>query len=494
MPRIFLDSSLKVLTQDRLLAGLETIFQQLEDQTNAGAQIITLDNANQTLPQGMVKGDLVFNIANGELRGGIFNGITVVYTSFGSFVGAITDSQHGTRSGGTLHALVTTLVAGFMSAADKTALDGLVTNGAAKLTTARLINGSSFDGTADIIVSNLQFFGNGSDGALAAGFGTITLTQDRFYSSITFNATDKIVTAGYKVFCSGIVDMSNAGASAIVAGTNPNGGNAAGSTPGVAPTSVIPGTVSNGGTGTIGKTGGTGVGVAGFATFFGANGNGGRGGFSGAGGAGTAGAGGAGAINTAPTSFLSLLRADVHLIRGTGLTGGATAGSTGGSGAGTGSLAGGGSGATGNGGSVGALFFATLQRAGTTAASAIFYGGGSGGNGGNSPNPAAGGGGGSGGGGGGWIYLLVGKLLGSAATNMLDTSGGASGNGGTGNTTGVGGGGASGGNGGRITVINISANTAVETDNTAVAGTAGTAAVGTVAGTGGAGAVSKVTL
>jgi hypothetical protein len=36
-----------------------------------------------------------------------------------------TDAQHGTRGGGTLHAEATTLVAGFMSAADKTKLDGI---------------------------------------------------------------------------------------------------------------------------------------------------------------------------------------------------------------------------------------------------------------------------------------------------------------------------------------------------------------------------------
>ena len=44
-----------------------------------------------------------------------------------------TDAQHGVRGGGTQHAVVTTLVNGFMSAADKTKLDG-VASGAAALT------------------------------------------------------------------------------------------------------------------------------------------------------------------------------------------------------------------------------------------------------------------------------------------------------------------------------------------------------------------------
>lgn len=40
-------------------------------------------------------------------------------------VGVISDAQHGSRGGGALHALATTMAPGFMSAADKTALDNL---------------------------------------------------------------------------------------------------------------------------------------------------------------------------------------------------------------------------------------------------------------------------------------------------------------------------------------------------------------------------------
>jgi hypothetical protein len=45
--------------------------------------------------------------------------------ALGSIAGTIDDTQHGTRGGGTLHSAATTSTAGFMSAADKAALDAL---------------------------------------------------------------------------------------------------------------------------------------------------------------------------------------------------------------------------------------------------------------------------------------------------------------------------------------------------------------------------------
>lgn len=123
MARIFLDSSLKVFPPDQLRAGIETLFQQLEDQINAGTDIVSLTDNNQTLPEGMRRGDIVFDIQRGELRVGVFNGANVFYASFGSFAGTITDAQHGPRAGGDLHTNATTAVAGFMSGSDKTKLD-----------------------------------------------------------------------------------------------------------------------------------------------------------------------------------------------------------------------------------------------------------------------------------------------------------------------------------------------------------------------------------
>ncbi len=123
MARVYLSSNLVSTPTAELQSALMTIVQQLEDQINAGPAIASLSDTNRTLPQGMISGDLIFDNQNGELKVGIYNGATVLYVSFGSFVGAITDLQHGTRSGGTLHPVATTSVAGFMSAADKTKSD-----------------------------------------------------------------------------------------------------------------------------------------------------------------------------------------------------------------------------------------------------------------------------------------------------------------------------------------------------------------------------------
>lgn len=48
--------------------------------------------------------------------------------NLGSIAGTLTDTQHGARGGGTLHAVATQSVAGFMSATDKTRLDGITAN------------------------------------------------------------------------------------------------------------------------------------------------------------------------------------------------------------------------------------------------------------------------------------------------------------------------------------------------------------------------------
>lgn len=100
-----------------------SVFNQLEDQINAGTDLVGLDDSSQKLPEGIKTRDVVVNMQNGELKVGIFNGKSVVYASFGSFTGAITDAQHGTRSGGLLHALATSVLNGFMSGADKAKLD-----------------------------------------------------------------------------------------------------------------------------------------------------------------------------------------------------------------------------------------------------------------------------------------------------------------------------------------------------------------------------------
>lgn len=123
MARIFLDSSLKNLDPKQFKSGLEAIFQQLEDQINEGTSVTAISDGDLKLPTGIRRNDLVFKLERGELKAGIYNGAEVVYASFGSFTGAITDGQHGPRAGGNLHPDATTTVSGFMSGADKAKSD-----------------------------------------------------------------------------------------------------------------------------------------------------------------------------------------------------------------------------------------------------------------------------------------------------------------------------------------------------------------------------------
>lgn len=119
MARLFLHDNLKTIPTEDLRTYLEELFATLQDQWNEGVQVAALNDLKRNLPVGMQGGDVIFDYQRGELRVGIYNGVDVAYTSFGSFTGAITDAQHGPRAGGNLHEPATTTVAGFMSAADK---------------------------------------------------------------------------------------------------------------------------------------------------------------------------------------------------------------------------------------------------------------------------------------------------------------------------------------------------------------------------------------
>lgn len=124
--RVYLNSNLQNVPSGNLNSQLQYTLQDLENQLNSGPAISSLVNASDPLPTGMQSGDLVFNSQGGELKVGIFDGTNVNYASFGSFTGAITDAQHGTRSGGNLHPAATDTVAGFMSAPDKSKLDNFL--------------------------------------------------------------------------------------------------------------------------------------------------------------------------------------------------------------------------------------------------------------------------------------------------------------------------------------------------------------------------------
>jgi len=169
MSRVYLDSSLKNFDPRLLKAGIETIFQQLEDQLNAGTDIVTLTDTKQTLPVGMQRGDIVFNIQRGELLIGVYNGADVFYASFGSFTGAITDAQHGTRAGGNLHPVVTTSVAGFMHPADKAKLDGVVSSNIAPLVVA---SWQYYSTSATPTANNHFHFNNSSYGSVTELYAT----------------------------------------------------------------------------------------------------------------------------------------------------------------------------------------------------------------------------------------------------------------------------------------------------------------------------------
>lgn len=123
MARIYLTDNLQSTPAEGLASAIQLILQQLQDQINDGPALASLSDTNRKIPQGMQSGDLIFDYKGGELRIGIFNGVQVFYASFGSFTGAITDTQHGNRSGGSLHDLATIAIAGFMSAGDKIKAD-----------------------------------------------------------------------------------------------------------------------------------------------------------------------------------------------------------------------------------------------------------------------------------------------------------------------------------------------------------------------------------
>lgn len=391
------------------------------------------------------------------------------------------------------------------SATGEIALKVKLIGGLPHSTGAVLFNGvqnlsvyESLQARQNIIALNgdLEFFGSGGDGNLAAGAGATVLARSMYYNNVTLNATDKLSLNGWKLFVAGTLDISLAGANAINGVTTTAGGNAAGATAGGIAVNTTGTDVGTGGASAAGKAGTTAAGTAGGAAVF-TSGAGGSAGASGAGGTGIAGtvAGGAAGTIGAITTITVFLRLCTDLLKGQTIIPGGGQGPAGGSGGGSGAGLAGGSGASGLGGGVGAIFARTIVRtSGSTAANAINFAGGNGGNGGDSPTATSGGGGGSAGGGGGWIYLVYRFLGGSAAANALNVSGGNGGNGGVGNTTGNGGNGANGGNGGRIIVIDLNNETLTHTDGTTTAGSAGTAAVGTVAGTGGAGVVTRANL
>lgn len=235
--------------------------------------------------------------------------------------------------------------------------------------------------------TDIAYFGDGSDGA-ATITTAVTLTRDMYYSNLTISGAGSLNTFGWRVFVSGVLDISAAAAAAIVGATITSGRNTQ-----VASYSY--------GTSTSAGTGGSAVAGAGTApaVIAGTVYLGGLGGVGGAGGA-TGGAGGAVTPNSYPPGRLRLLTATpvpLPFWTGSGLATSFAPG-VGGSGGGAGAVSGWGAG--GGGGASGTLIFLyarTINRGPSTGIGAISAAGLVGAVG---ANATAGSGGGGGGGGG----------------------------------------------------------------------------------------------
>lgn len=380
-------------------------------------------------------------------------------------------------------------------------LTGTVTIPTAAAGTSSTVAASTAFVANAIIPGNAAIFGTGADGALTCSSGTTTLTHDGHYTTITPSGTCKINTAGYNLYASVLLDISNAGAQAIY-NAAAAGNNATGATGASGVGSSQPATTTSlaiaAGTAAGGATGTTGAGAAGSASagLNGAGGNGLAGAAGGTSGANAGGAGGAaGGLSLAGNAVLRIAPVGMSFVANGGRIVAGQNGAGGGSGGGDGSNAGGGGGGAGQGGLHVYIAAAVLARGSNSTAGIIQAIGGAGGNGGNGAGGNAAGGGGGSAGAGGFVQLIVGGITGSTITNAIDVSGGKAGNGG--NAVGTGGGGliVAGGNGGgvMIGVLNPASFTNTLVGNS-VTGSAGTAPSGITGGTGGVGAVARANL
>lgn len=326
---------------------------------------------------------------------------------------------------------------------------------------------------------NSQYFGDGSDGNVTLSSGTSNLTRDMFYNNLTISGTGKIGTFGFKIYVSGILDITAAGFGAIQFVGN-QGGNASGSTAGTAATASTAGSLAGNASGVAGVNGVVGAGANGTAGTLVAIGAGGSAGAGGAGG--TSGTGGTRGNITAQYLLKGFQN---QIVRGVTLVAAGAGGGSGASGAGDGSNTGGGGGGAGASGGVIWISAATVNRGASTTAGSINVIGGNGGGGGNAGAGNANGGGGGGGGGGGVIYFYYGILTGSTATNVLTVDGGSGGAGGNALGTGIGGTGGNGAGFGSIYILNLLTNSGTFLAPSSSQGNAGGAPSGTTGGTAG---------
>ncbi len=355
--------------------------------------------------------------------------------------------------------------------------------------TSRWICQSGNDARVSSVASAAALlFGTGIDGAATISSGTTVLTRDMHYTNLTISGTGVLNPSGWRVFVSGLLDLSAAASGAIIAnGTNANNGVAAvgGASPSGLALRTVGQSPSTGGTGGNGTTTTGGAGTSGASVTYG---NGGNGGTAGAGGSSSSagGSAGTGGIETAQiplnTPTLNFWCSANNAGLASGLLGGG-----GGAGGGDGVNTGGGGGSGGSYGGVIALFARSISR-GTNINTALLQAkGSSGGNGASATAGNAAGGGGGGGGGGGLIYIITENLTGSSIANALDVSGGSGGSGGSGLGTGKGGSGGSGGASGCVQILNL-VSPAFASSTWNIAGSTGASTASITGGSGGAGA------
>ena len=339
-----------------------------------------------------------------------------------------------------------------------------------------------FGGGGPNLTQNLTFYGDGSDGVgyVSTASGNLSLLRDYYFTNLTINGTGVLYPQNFRVFVSGILDISAAGTSSI-SGVGSPGGSAVFNVAGNVPTGLNFAYFGQGqpptpAAGSATSTNGSAANSP-FQNWGGSGGSGGHGGLSATNAGGT---GGVVAVTGYPKFVLHVPTPSPLLpeittstgISATSLGSGGGPGAPGGTGAGDGvTSSGGGAGSGGYGGSVVALFANTILRGGTSN-NIINVNGGNGGNGGAGGNTTIvsgniGGAGGSGGGGGGWVLIITNALTGPADTNAISFSAGNGGAGGNGNVTGgLGGQGGTGGNGGIYELFNLGQATATIINNT----------------------------
>lgn len=349
--------------------------------------------------------------------------------------------------------------------------------------------GGSFGSGNTAVEADYSMFGNGTDGDLTITSTGPSLTRDTFYRNVTISSIATLNLAGFRLYVSGTLDLTNAGANAIrsFANNGINGPAATGTATGgsgdggPANVTAIGKSTSNGGNGGLGTTtiGNVGVAVANTVTVGGAAG---AGGLGGTGSGGAAGAGGAANTGTAVTIGSAL--PGIVLAGNSFISAGQHA-SGGGAGSGDTTNAGGGGGGGGCAANSIMIYARVIARGVSTAAGAIHAYGGHGGAGSNGLGGNAGGGGGGAGSGGSYIHIVCLYLTGTVVSNMLDVTGGIGGLAGNGVGTGTGGTGGSAGASGCATVWVLSAGTRTQNGPNANAVVAGSGPTGTAGGAGG---------